>query len=476
MHGARNQESSPSQGPDVSRERHGPIVALTLLLAACGGGGGSDSGDGGGKTPTVNISISPTSISVGQSATLSWSSTNADLCEGRNAWTGDESFNGSQTITPVGPGSFTYTLVCSNFSGNDEQATESVTLTVTGGTAYQVKRLVSDTAAGGGTTVDAHLVNAWGVAAGPTTPVWVSNNHDQSATSYDGTGTPYPTAGAPAVSFPASATGAPFSPTGVVFNTTTGFNISSGGTSAPAQFIFVGGNGSIAGWSSSVDPNRAVVAYSDSQGAVYTSVTLTSGPNGNRLYATDFHNGKVDVFDGNFNKQVPGPVDFSFKDFTLSADYGPFAILALNNGPGGAYQIYVAYAKQTSAGDQNPSVGAGLGVIDVYDSTGSFASRLVSEGATLNAPSGMVLSPSGFGDFSNALLVANAGDGRINAYDPSNKGAFLGTLTDASGAPIAIPGLRGIVFGNGALNQPRATLFFAAGTNNGANGLYGRID
>ena len=42
--------------------------------------------------------------------------------------------------------------------------------------------------------------------------------------------------------------------------------------------------------------------------------------------------------------------------------------------------------------------------------------------------------------------------------------------------PFAVPGLWGIAFGNDAASQPHNTLFFAAGTNDEANGVYGRID
>jgi hypothetical protein len=71
--------------------------------------------------------------------------------------------------------------------------------------------------------------------------------------------------------------------------------------------------------------------------------------------------------------------------------------------------------------------------------------------------------------------VGNFGDGKINAYDPS-AGTLVGTVNDSSGAAIAAPGLWGMAFGNDANNQPHNTLFVAAGPNNEANGLYGRID
>jgi mono/diheme cytochrome c family protein len=87
----------------------------------------------------------------------------------------------------------------------------------------------------------------------------------------------------------------------------------------------------------------------------------------------------------------------------------------------------------------------------------------------------MALAPTGFGTLSGMLLIGNFGDGKINAYDPTS-GAFAGAVSDSTGAAIVIPGLWGIAFGNGAQSQPLTTLFFAAGPNNEADGLYGRID
>jgi uncharacterized protein (TIGR03118 family) len=111
----------------------------------------------------------------------------------------------------------------------------------------------------------------------------------------------------------------------------------------------------------------------------------------------------------------------------------------------------------------------------VFDATGHFVKRLVDVGGALNAPWGVALAPADFGPFSNALLVANFGDGKINAFDAST-GAKLGTLSKADGTPIAIDGLWGIAFGNGINSQPTNTLFFTGGPAGETHGVYGRID
>ncbi len=110
----------------------------------------------------------------------------------------------------------------------------------------------------------------------------------------------------------------------------------------------------------------------------------------------------------------------------------------------------------------------------MFSTAGTLVKRLVTGGA-LNAPWGLAMAPADFGPFSNALLVANFGDGRINAFDPGT-GAMLGTLSDTAGTPITISGLWGIAFGNGINSQPTHTLFFTAGPNGQADGVYGRID
>ena len=134
----------------------------------------------------------------------------------------------------------------------------------------------------------------------------------------------------------------------------------------------------------------------------------------------------------------------------------------------------MTYAKQDAAA-KDQVIGAGLGVVDVFDVSGTLIKQLIPAGGALNGPWGMALAPADFGTLSNMLLVGNFGDGKINGYDPAT-GTFMGSITDSSGAAFAMPGLWGIAFGNDAVNQPHNTLFFTAGINDEANGSYGRID
>lgn len=328
---------------------------------------------------------------------------------------------------------------------------------------YTQRNLVSD----GAITaehVDANLVNAWGVAFNPTGFLWVANNGTGTSTLYDGDGN----AQTLVVAIPAPGATSGGTPTGIVFNGTNAFNVTANATSGSAKFIFVTEDGIIAGWAPTVDGTHAITAVDNSAttGAVYKGVALSAGGNGPLLYAADFHNATIDVFDGTFAKVAPATAT-AFTDRFLPKGFAPFGIQAIGG------DIYVTYAQQDA--DKHDEVdGRGLGFVDVYDPSGVLLRRLAARGP-LNAPWGVALAPAGFGAFSNAILVGNFGDGRINAYDPVF-GFWLGQLRGTNRQPIQIDGLWGIAFGNGFADQPVNTLFFASGPGGEAHGLYGRLD
>jgi uncharacterized protein (TIGR03118 family) len=289
---------------------------------------------------------------------------------------------------------------------------------------------------------DPGLVNAWGLAAGPKTPLWVSDNGSDQASIYSGA-TKHDSAIAvarPPVSIPDGA------PTGQVFNDTRGF----GG----AKFIFASENGAIDAWSSGSSAQTEATVPD----AVFKGLAL-AGPKGHpMLYATDFHHGMVDVFDSSF-----APAG-SFTDPSVPAGFAPFGIQAVDG------RLYVTFAKQ-DADAEDDVAGPGNGVVDVFRPDGRLQRRLITGGA-LNSPWGIVVAPGGFGRFGHDLLVGNFGDGAINAYD-KNSGKPKGTLTGPGGVP-AIDGLWGLRFGNGVTGDPKA-LLFSAGPDDEANGLLGEV-
>ncbi len=304
-------------------------------------------------------------------------------------------------------------------------------------TEYGVTNLVADVP-GLANFTDANLRNPWGITQGPTSPFWVSDNLTGVATLYNGAGQPFPAANPLVVTIPGGG------PTGAVFNSTADF--------AGNRFLFATADGTIAGWSSGTTATLVQTVA----GAAYTGLALGNSGGGSFLYAANFAAGRIDVFDGNFGPTLSG----SFLDPNLPAGYSPFNVQNI----GGS--LLVTY--------RPANVGAGLGIVDVFDLNGNLIRRLITGGA-LNAPWGLALASAQFGEFSNDLLVANFGDGRINAFNPMT-GDFLGTLLDGNGSPIAIDGLRGLIFGNGGVNGGDPdTLFFTAGLGGGQHGLLGSV-
>lgn len=335
------------------------------------------------------------------------------------------------------------------------------------GAGYVQTNLVSDGSVPN-TTTDSNLVNPWGLAFGPTSPAWVADNGTGLSTLYDGNGV----AQSLVVTIPVPPSpGIPGDPkpTGLVYNQTSGFTVTDGTNSGVARFIYSTERGVIAGWSAAVPPpapsTEAFIAVDNSpSGAIYKGLAISNSFSSARLYATDFHNGKVDVFDDHF---APIKMDRQFADPDLPAGFAPFGIANIDG------FIYVTYAMQDKNREDDVP-GPGLGYVNVFTQDGDFVRRLISQGP-LNAPWGIAMAPGNFGRFSRKLLVANFGDGTINSFIPSN-GLFHGTLRGPAGRPLVIDGLWAIVFGNGTETQPVNSLFFTAGPNDEANGLFGRID
>jgi uncharacterized protein (TIGR03118 family) len=309
--------------------------------------------------------------------------------------------------------------------------------------SYAVKFIVTDKS--GAPTVDKDLVNPWGMAQGPSTPVWVSDNHSGKSTLYADSANP---------KVPLTVTIPGGSPTGQVYNTFNGFK--AGGTAS--SFIFDSEAGVLSGWSSGTKAFKAKTVTN----AIFKGLAIANVNGKPRLYATDFHHGKVDVFDSNWSMVKSST---AFHDSKIPAGFAPFGVAALNG------NIYVSYAKQDSAREDDAS-GNGRGFVDIYSATGKLMQRLISRGA-LNSPWGLEMAPTGWGAFGGDLLVGNFGNGKINAYDATT-GAFKGTLKDASGYAIVLPGLWGLLFGNGT-SAPTDALMFTSGPGDEAHGRWGTI-
>jgi uncharacterized protein (TIGR03118 family) len=309
---------------------------------------------------------------------------------------------------------------------------------------------------------DANLFGPWGVAVNSTGgDLWTADSGTGMTSLFLGGVT-----GSPLLADSLHVTILGGSPIGVAANSSSSFVVQSGASSGPASYLFGSNAGDISGWNTNVPPpapSTSAQTAATTTGAVYKGLAVANDAGQDLLYAADFHGGHIDVFDTNFNKVA---LAGSFTDPNLPAGYAPFNIA--NTGG----RLFVTYAVQ-DATKQNDSPGVGHGIIDAFAYNGNFDGRLVT-GSPLNSPWGMALAPANFGDFSGELLVANAGDGKINAFDPTT-GTYLGTLGGPTGNPLVVNGLHGLSFGNGLTAGDSNGLFFTALGNGGQHGLLGEI-
>jgi len=322
--------------------------------------------------------------------------------------------------------------------------------------AFTVTNLVSDQP-GMAVQTDPNLVNAWGLAASAATPWWVADNGTNVSTLYDASGNPFPV-GSPLV------VSVPDAPTGAVAYTGGAFTVGTAAGAGSSKFLFSTEEGKILGWHPGL--TAAIVGVDASAGgAIFKGLAVI----GDTLYATDFHNGRVDVYDGSFNP-VAMPA-FAFTDPSIPAGFAPFGIQAING------NLFVTFAKQDN--DAKDDVhGRGLGYVDEFDPTSGMLISRVAAGGPLNAPWGLAWAPSGFGRFGGDLLVGNFGNGKIHAYTPGSGNTWSrdGHLRNADGSPVKIDGLWALQFGMGGPNNgPASTLFFTAGPDDESHGLFGTI-
>jgi len=342
---------------------------------------------------------------------------------------------------------------------------------------YMQTALVSDVP-GLAPNTDPHLINPWGFAETSAGQFRVAANGSGRGILFDAQGEK---AGADIIIPPpaGSPKGTTSTPNGVIDNPTSGFVITVKGRSAPATLLFSTEDGTIAGWNPKLSQTRAVIAADQSgNGAVYKLLAMGTNSQGTFIYATNFHNGTVDVFDSSFHLVHFGPnafVDPTTGPNAIPSNFAPFGVKNFGG------NLFVTYAMQDAA-KHDDVAGVGNGFIDEFDTSGNFIRRFATRGL-LNSPIGATLAPADFGQFSNDLLIGNLGDSKVNAFDPMT-GQFLGQLTDTNGNPLILnggfhetdtKGLWGIGFGNGAGGAGTNTMFFADGINEENDGLFGGV-
>ncbi|MGB6744337.1 MAG: TIGR03118 family protein [Terracidiphilus sp.] len=330
-----------------------------------------------------------------------------------------------------------------------------------GAQQYLQTNLVADQS-GAASVTDPNLVNPWGLSRSSASPWWASDNGTGLATLYDGAGdikslvVTVPT-GDPSM----SSTG---TPTGTLYNGGTGFVLPDG---KPAVFMFVTEDGTISGWNSGSSAVITVNTKSASvfKGAALATLPIPYGSQSTFLYVADFRKGQIQVYDSSFH-HITG-IEELFRDEFLPRGYAPFNVQNIGG------ELYVTFAKQ-DAQKHDEIDGAGLGYVDVFSPFG-FLLRRMEHGWWLNGPWALAMAPGDFGIYSHDLLVGQFGSGQIAVYDPVT-GAFKDLLRDSSNNPISINGLWDLSFGSGTTNSgPATTLYFAAGSDNEAHGLFGTL-
>ncbi|MEM9272652.1 MAG: TIGR03118 family protein [Cyanobacteria bacterium P01_F01_bin.143] len=352
---------------------------------------------------------------------------------------------------------------------------------------YSVTNLVSNNPNNNPQLLDPYVSLGWGIAIRPAGfggHFWINNSATGTVTEYIGDvgGIPLSQDALKVVEV-TPAPGNPFGlsgPSGQVFNGSGDFVITqdhpNGEITAPSKFIFVATDGSISGWTErrnedgSFDrPLESEVVVNKLFDSIYYGVAITNFETDNLLYAADFgFTPDIEVYDAEFNEITE---QFEFLNPFAAEGYAEYNIQLIDN------SLFVAYAQPDPLAPGNEVIEPGLGRIAEFDLDGNLIS-IWDDGDLLNAPWGFVLAPDDFGDFSNALLVSNFGDGTIVAFDRETREP-IDYLRDDSGEPIAIDGLWGLTFGNGASLGESNDLYFAAGNDLGDNagdGVFGKVE
>jgi len=370
------------------------------------------------------------------------------------------------------------------------------------GQHYTQVNLVSNTS-GVAPVTDPTLINPWGLSRSSSSPWWISDNGTGLSTLFNGAGVKnslivtIPKVDPNNKTFPAG------TPTGTIFNSVPTDFVLPGGFAS--SFLFATLDGAIVGWNPNVGiapgaaaPSvNAVIAVKTTDGSSYTGLTSALVDGNRYLYAANFNNGRVDVYDSNFHPVTLNPNDQdpnngngnqnnnddndkAFADRFLPRNYVPFNVQTVGN------DIVVTYALHQQ-GQPLETDGPGLGYVNIFTAKGRLIQRL-EHGDWLNAPWGITLAPQDFGAFSHDLLIGQfagggttQGSGTIAIYDLIT-GQFKGLLQDANGNTIAINGLWDISPANNSAagsydpaGTPGSELYFTAGPNRGTGGLFGYL-
>jgi len=331
--------------------------------------------------------------------------------------------------------------------------------------------------------LDPSLTNPWGVGESTGSPFWVSDNASHLSTLYNSLGAKQSLV--VSIPTPQDLVNPAGAPTGLVFNIDgganggfkiSGFTRTGQPTSASAVFLFSSEDGTILGWNPGVNPagfdpakagTYAIIAVDNSQaGAVYKGLAIAKDADGKTfLYATNFHDGTVEVYGDDFKPPTSGFASDAFTDQHLKKGYAPFNVIPEDG------KLFVTYAVQDTDKEDDVA-GPAHGIVNTFDLHGGSLQRFTQHGH-LNSPWGLVKAPASFGQFAGDILIGNFGNGRINAYTPS--GEFVGPVVNSEGQPILIDGLWTLTVGNGGNGGDANKVYFTAGPNDEKDGLFGSL-
>jgi len=318
--------------------------------------------------------------------------------------------------------------------------------------------------------IDTTLINGFGIAWSSSAVAWVNSVGGHRNEAYDEEGRKLGD-----LRIPSPTDSINGLPCGVVLNPSLLFWFPDG----PFSLIFSGFDGVISAWNGGITAAR----IKNPRGASYTGLAIASDKlNHFFLYAANFGQKKIDVWDEDFHK-----VDMPFYDPDMPAAYSPYNIQAVGD------YLFVIYGQLATAHDPNPGhgvAGPGKGFVDVFTIDGRLVKRFASRG-TLNLPWGVTAAPASFlegrdltggegvhgggqgnDDKEPLVLIGNFGDGRINVF--TAEGRFLGQLQSHNHV-LEVEGLWSLSFPPADAQVDPRRLYFTAGPDNEADGVYGYL-
>ena len=336
--------------------------------------------------------------------------------------------------------------------------------------------LVANRAAYSPVLVDPTLQNAWGLAWSPGGIAWVNSQTGHVSELYSAEGAML----RPGVNIPSPTDTINGTPTGIVFSGGAGFKLSN---NAAPNFLFAGDDGVLSGWNGAAGNNALRIGASPAPSA-YFGLALATISGKHYLYGANFGAGRIDVWDTTFTA-----VNMLFQDPHLPSGYAPFNIQTVGS------WLFVMYAKKGADGNEIHQTG--LGIVDIFNTDGSFVKRFAT-GGSLNSPWGVTATPANFledqdmmtddddggknnpgknnkgqDENESVILVGNFGNGRINVF--SMEGEYLGQL-QTHNQPVVIDGLWTLSFApSTATTIDPKRLYFTAGPADETDGLFGYL-